>query len=301
MRRGQAVIGARVAESFRSRDGASHKAREEIGPGGRTMSASEAVPDLQGATLRLRLTRFTEEGTAVEKTVRVEVAGVLQACGWRHDYAMYIPMRDALEWGTWAQGRRREPGRQGYAEVVIATTSPKVLLEVEDKITAMGFSVWSDRQQAEETNTYFVTLQAVLGGIGAVALLVAALSIANTMLMAIYERTREIGLMKAVGASNCDVMRTFLTESGSIGLLGGLAGVALGLLVNVVINLISRAVVAEQIANGAIDMGQSSAAFTPLWLPLFAVAFATLIGVVSGAVPANRAANLSPVRALKYE
>ena len=301
LRRGQAVIGARVAESFRSRDGANNRQREAAMSAGRTMSAPETVPDLQGATLRLRLIRFTEEGTAVEKTARVEIVGVLKASGWRHDYAMYIPIRDALDWGTWAQGRRREPGRQGYVEVVIDTADPKSLLAVEDKVTAMGFSVWSDHQQAEEANAYFATLQAVLGGIGAVALLVAALSIANTMLMAIYERTSEIGLMKAVGASNRNVMGVFLAESGGIGLLGGAAGVVLSLLVITVINLVSRAVIAEQIANGAADIGQSSAASTPLWLPLFAIAFATLVGVLSGAYPASRAANLSPIRALKYE
>jgi putative ABC transport system permease protein len=295
MRRGQAVIGARVAASFRDRDAMQNQRREAVLP------TPGAALDLQGATLRLRLTRFTEEGKAVEKTVRVEVVGVLRPSGWRHDYAMYIPMRDALEWGTWAQGKRREPGRQGYVEVVIGTDGPKALIEVEEKITAMGFSVWSDRQQAEEANAYFVKLQAVLGAIGAVALLVAALGIANTMLMAIYERTREIGLMKAVGATNRDVMSVFLAESGAIGLLGGGAGVVLGLVVNAIINVISRAVIAEQIANGAVDVGKSSAAFTPLWLPLFAIVFAALIGVLSGAYPANRAANLSPVQALKYE
>jgi putative ABC transport system permease protein len=308
LRRGQAVIGAKVAKSFRSPGSVQGRARGEARPARDTAdgvaSHASAAPDLQGATLRLRLTRFTEDGTPVAKTVRVEVAGVLRACGWRHDHAMYIPMRDAVEWGTWAQGRRREPGRQGYVEVVIDTADPKSLLAVEDAITAMGFAVWSDRQQAEEASAYFATLQAVLGAIGAVALLVAALSIANTMLMAIYERTREIGLMKAVGASNQDVMYVFLAESGGIGLLGGVTGTVLGLLVNAIINLVSRAVVAGQIAGDAArasGVGQSSAAFTPLWLPLFAVAFALLIGVLSGAYPANRAANLSPIRALKAE
>jgi putative ABC transport system permease protein len=297
LRRGQAIVGARVAESFRTPEAPNSRPRGSA----RATPDAQAIPDLQGATLRLRLTRFTAEGTPVVKTVRVEIAGVLRASGWRYDHAMYIPMRDAVDWGTWAQGRRREPGRQGYVEVVIDAADPKSLLSIEDEIADMGFSVWSDRQQAEEANAYFATLQAVLGGIGAVALLVAALSIANTMLMAIYERTREIGLMKAVGASNQDVMRVFLAESGAIGLLGGMAGIVLGLLVNIVINLVSRAVVAEQITNGASDMGRSSAAVTPLWLPLFAVAFAALIGLLSGAYPANRAASLSPIRALKYE
>jgi ABC-type proline/glycine betaine transport system ATPase subunit len=87
----------------------------------------------------------------------------------------------------------------------------------------------------------------------------------------------------------------------AIGLLGGVAGIVLGLLVNLIMNMVSRVVVAEQIANGASDMGQSAAAVTPLWLPLFAVAFAAGIGLLSGAYPANRAAGLSPIRALKYE
>jgi putative ABC transport system permease protein len=295
--RGQAVVGSRVARSFRSAEQINQRAR-----GTAASEPPQQVPDLQGASLRLRMTRFTEDGTAVEKTVRLQVVGVLAPCGWRHDYALYMPMRDALEFSTWAQGKRREPGRQGYTEVVIDTADLKSVLDVETRITEMGFSVWSDRQQAEETNAYFATLQAVLGAIGAVALLVAAFGIANTMLMAIYERTREIGLMKAVGASTQDVTRVFLAESGFIGLLGGTGGIVIGLLVNGIINLISRAVVAEQVANGAVRLdGPSAAAFTPLWLPLFAIAFATLVGVLSGAYPARRAAVLDPIQALKYE
>ena len=295
--RGQAVIGARVAHTFRSTEQINQRTR-----GTAPLEPLQQVLDLQGATLRLRLTRFTENGAAVEKTVRLQVVGVLAPCGWRHDYALYIPMRDALEYSTWAQGKRREPGRQGYTEVVIDTADLRSVLDVETEVTEMGFSVWSDRQQAEETNAYFATLQAVLGAIGAVALLVAAFGIANTMLMAIYERTREIGLMKAIGASNRDVTRVFLAESACIGMLGGAAGIGIGLLVNGVINIVSRAIVAEQIANGAARAdGPSAAAFTPLWLPLFAIAFATLIGVLSGAHPARRAAAMDPIQALKYE
>ncbi|MBN1641279.1 MAG: ABC transporter permease [Anaerolineae bacterium] len=296
MRRGEAVVGARVAASLRKANPSTRPVRPDATP-----ETPEDAPDLQGATLRLRMTRFTEDGEAVERTVRLRVVGVLRESGWRHDGTIYIPMRDALEYTTWAQGKRREPGRQGYLEVVIGTDDPASLIEVEDKVTAMGFSVWSDRQQAEQANAYFASLQAVLGGIGAVALLVAAFGIANTMLMAVYERTREIGLMKAVGAGNRDVMRIFLAESAGIGLLGGAAGVCLALLVVGIINLINRAVVAQQVAQGAMVDPSQAAAFTPLWLPLFAVGFAALVGVLSGAYPARRAARLSPIGALKYE
>ncbi len=104
----------------------------------------------------------------------------------------------------------------------------------------MGLMVQSQRQQVEQANSFFRVLQAILGGIGAIALLVAAFGIANTMLMAILERTREIGLMKAIGASNRDVMVVFLAEASGIGLLGGIGGVAVGMALNGIVNLISR-------------------------------------------------------------
>jgi putative ABC transport system permease protein len=174
-------------------------------------------------------------------------------------------------------------------------------IEVEEELTEMGFPPFSQRQQVEQTNAYFATVQAVLGGIGAVALLVAAFGIANTMLMAIYERTQEIGLMKAVGATNRDVMTVFLAESGGIGLMGGVGGVVLGVLVNGVINVISRGVSAQQVAGGASPGPSGSVAYTPFWLPVFAIGFAVFVGIASGVYPASRAARLSPIQALKYE
>jgi putative ABC transport system permease protein len=174
-------------------------------------------------------------------------------------------------------------------------------LEVEQALQEMGLSAFSEQQQVEQAEAYFATVQAVLGGIGGVALLVAAFGIANTMLMAIYERTREIGLMKAIGATHRDVMLVFLAEAGGIGLLGGVGGMVLGLLVNGLINLIAGAVRAEQVAAGASPGPTLGIAYAPLWLPPFAVVFALLVGVASGAYPANRAANLQPLHALKYE
>jgi putative ABC transport system permease protein len=295
IRRGQCVVGAKVAESsLRDPDlwnayqvKPEHERRE--------------IPDLQGEVLRLRLTRFSADGTALEKTVRLDVVGVLQQSGWQHDFSIYMPLRDIVDLNTWAQGRRRDPSRQGYAEVIVRAVDTRHTIEIEEKLTEMGFPPFSQRQQVEQANAHFATVQAVLGGIGAVALLVAAFGIANTMLMAIYERTQEIGLMKAVGATNRDVMTVFLAESGGIGLMGGVGGVVLGLLVNGVINVISRSVLAEQVAAGASAGRSGTVAYAPLWLPVFAIAFALFVGVASGAYPASRAASLSPIKALKYE
>jgi putative ABC transport system permease protein len=136
--------------------------------------------------------------------------------------------------------------------------------------------------------------------VGAIALLVAAIGIANTMAMAILERTREIGLMKAVGATNRDVLSIFLGEAAGIGFLGGLGGVLIGWLAGQGINVIAIVYLANQSAQQG-GLPPSVAVSTPAWLPVFALVFATLIGLISGLYPALRAATMVPVLALKYE
>jgi putative ABC transport system permease protein len=295
VRRGQCVVGAKVAES--SLWDPDERNAYQV----KAVDKGRQVPDLQGEMLRLRLTRFSTDGAVLEKMLRLDVVGVLEQSGWQHDFSIYMPLRDVLELNTWAQGKRRDPGRQGYAEVIVRAVDTRHTIEIEERLTEMGFPPFSQRQQVEEANAHFATVQAVLGGIGAVALLVAAFGIANTMLMAIYERTQEIGLMKAVGATNRDVMTVFLAESGGIGLMGGVGGVVLGVLVNGVINLISRSVLAEQVAAGASAGRSGTVAYAPVWLAMFALAFAVFVGIASGAYPASRAAGLSPIKALKYE
>jgi putative ABC transport system permease protein len=135
---------------------------------------------------------------------------------------------------------------------------------------------------------------------GEIALLVAAIGIANTMTMSILERTREIGLMKAVGATNRDVLSIFLGEAAGIGFLGGLGGALIGWLLAQAINVMALGRLASQAAEQG-GIPPSLAIYTPLWLILFALIFSTLIGMISGLYPALRAATMIPVQALKYE
>jgi putative ABC transport system permease protein len=120
------------------------------------------------------------------------------------------------------------------------------------------------------------------------------------MAMAILERTREIGLMKALGATNRDVLSIFLGEAGGIGFLGGLGGILIGWLSGQALNVVAIVYLSNQVsAQGGAP--PSMAVYTPIWLPLFALLFSTLVGVASGLYPALRAANMVPVDALKYE
>ena len=149
-------------------------------------------------------------------------------------------------------------------------------------------------------NGFFVVLQIIFGGVGAIALLVAAIGIANTMTMSILERTREIGLMKAVGATNRDVLSIFLGEAAGIGFIGGLGGIVIGWLAAQAMNVLAIVYLAGQASQQG-GAPPSVAVYTPIWLPVFALIFSTFIGMLSGLYPALRAATMIPVQALKYE
>ena len=287
--RWQALVGARVAEGFYD----PQAGRQVTEP-----------PDLQGQPLQLVLNKTGDDGLPLERVVRLRVTGVLEASGGQNDYTVFLALNDVLELDAWFAGRRPNPGRDGYSQALIKVATADQVLAVEQEVTRQGFFAYSPRSMLQQINVLFLVIQGVFGGIGAIALVVAAFGIANTMTMAIYERTREIGLMKAVGATNRDVMSVFLGEAGGIGLLGGLGGVVLGVGLGALIDLIAGTYLAAQAVqqSGASASGVSiSLISTPLWLPLFALGFATLVGVVSGLYPAMRAAALSPVAALKHE
>jgi putative ABC transport system permease protein len=287
--RWQALAGARVAEGFYD-----PQAQRPV----------KEPPDLQGQGLQLILSKTGDDGRPVERAVRLRVAGVLEESGGQDDYTLYLALNDVLELNAWLTGQRANPGREGYNQALVKVATPEQVLAVEREIVGQGFYAYSARSTLQEVNTIFLVIQGVFGGIGAIALIVAAFGIANTMTMAIYERTREIGLMKAVGATNRDVMSIFLAEAGSIGLLGGIGGVLLGVGLGMLIDLIAGtylAALAVQQGGAAASEVSISLIHTPLWLPLFAAVFAALVGVASGTYPAMRAAALSPVAALKYE
>jgi ABC-type antimicrobial peptide transport system permease subunit len=166
---------------------------------------------------------------------------------------------------------------------------------VADRIQKLGIGAATAQSYIQEQLKVFNIISFILAGIGSVALFVAAIGIVNTMVMAMLERVREIGVMRAVGARRSTVSRLFTLEASLIGFFGGIFGVAIGygliILANIFIN--------DQLAANAVS--SRNIITLPLWLIITVVAATTVIGMLAGLYPAHRAARLDPVEALRHE
>lgn len=177
-----------------------------------------------------------------------------------------------------------------YSYAEIRVDDAENVTAVSNELKSMGYNVQTNQEMMESAQKQMAIIQAVLGGIGAVSLFVAAIGIANTMMMSIYERTKEIGVMKVLGCSLGNIRQMFLMEAGFIGMFGGVVGNILSLLMSLVINVIAGR---AQLLDGA------NISYIPLWLVLASIGFAMLVGVLAGYFPANRAMKLSPLEAIR--
>ena len=257
-------------------------------------------PDLLGQQIKLTLFKSSSDGVEIRKTIIVTVVGVIAEARTEADWSIYMPLADVTTMNEWGLGKRIDRNRDGYNEVVVKVNDVNNVLDVAEQISAMEYQTFTPQSFVQGISSFYVVLQVVFGGVGAIALLVAAIGIANTMAMAILERTREIGLMKAVGATNRNVLSVFLGEAAGIGFLGGVGGITLGWSAGQIINVVALAYLTAQAGQNG-GPPPTSAVLTPPWLLPFSVLFATLIGLLSGLYPALRAATLVPVTALKYE
>ena len=186
-------------------------------------------------------------------------------------------------------------GTPAYTTVEVHVKSPTQVQPIEDAIKKMGFNTFSIVDATRSLRQFFAVLDLFLGIFGSLALAVASIGIVNTLVMAILERRREIGIMKAIGASDGDVKGLFFAEAGVMGVFGGFAGVALGWIIGRVINLGTNVYLKRQ------HFPPEQIWFVPWWLVLGAIAFAIVVSLLSGLYPASRAARLDPVQALRYE
>jgi putative ABC transport system permease protein len=190
---------------------------------------------------------------------------------------------------------RAASDQPAYSSISVRVKNPKQVLSVEDAIKKMGFTTFSILDATRSLRQFFAVLDLFLGIFGSLALAVASIGIVNTLVMAILERRREIGIMKAIGASDGDVKKLFFAEAGAMGVLGGIVGVAFGWAIGQVINLGTNIYLKRQ------SLPPESFWAVPWWLVAAAITFAFVVSLVSGLYPAGRAARLDPVQALRYE
>jgi ABC-type antimicrobial peptide transport system permease subunit len=182
-----------------------------------------------------------------------------------------------------------------YSSLSVRVKSPTQVQGVEDAIKKMGFTTFSILDASHSLQQIFRVLFAFLGIFGSLALTVASIGIVNTLVMAILERRREIGIMKAIGASDADVKKLFFAEAGAMGILGGIIGVVLGWMIGQIINFGTNIYLKSQ------SIPPEHFWAVPWWLVLFAIGFSLIVSLISGLYPAGRAAQLDPVQALRYE
>lgn len=223
---------------------------------------------------------------------------------WAND----ILTHQSWEWGEKDQKNMYEPqepvlkiyyevSEKGYQNLYVKTDDANNTEQVAEEIEKIGVGAVTAQEFLQSILKLFFVIQIILGAIGGIALFVATIGIINTMAMAIYERTREIGVMRACGARKSTIRRLFTFEAGLIGFLGGIFGMGLTLVIAKVGNIIINKVLAQKDFTFSIEQ----IIYIPLWLLLGVIIFTTLLGIIAGLYPAARAARLDPIEALRYE
>ena len=190
---------------------------------------------------------------------------------------------------------RGGPSKPTYASLTVRAKSTANVDDIEAAVKKMGFGAFSLLDASKSLKIFFRVLDLLLGLFASLALAVATLGIVNTLVMAILERRREIGVLKALGAADSDVKRLFFVEAGVMGFIGGIAGVILGWLIGRGLTLATNIYLKRQ------DLPSVEISSVPWWLVLSAISFAVIVSLIAGLYPASRAAKLDPVQALRYE
>lgn len=244
--------------------------------------------------------------SVVPKELRLKIIGVVETepaagYGGYGNARLLMPLQTAATLRAAQVNDLRDIVRGSTANKVtfpslsVRAKSPSQVEALEASIKSMGFNAFSLLDASKSLRTFFSVFDLLLGIFGSLALAVATLGIVNTLVMAILERRREIGVLKALGAADTDVQQLFFVEAGVMGLLGGFLGVFFGWLLGRAITFGTNVYLKRQALN-PIELSS-----VPWWLMVAAIVFAVLVSLVAGLYPASRAAKLNPVDALRYE
>ena len=276
--------------------------------GAEDVNVAEFAKPLLGKDLVMRYSeRNASAGTAYSVTSREQTVKIVGIADLDPDSMrgqararVFLPLKLAerlhvVQPSDFRDSSRNAGSGPSYATVSVRVKNPNDVLAVEDKIKKMGFNTFSIVDATRSLRRFFAVLDLFLGIFGSLALAVASIGIINTLVMAILERRRDIGIMKALGASDADVKGLFFAEAGAMGIFGGVLGVALGWTIGRVINVGTNVYLKRQ------HFPPEQIWFVPWWLILGAIVFAIVVSLLSGLYPASRAARLDPVQALRYE
>ncbi len=265
-------------------------------------------PGLDESSASLEVKKFRIAG--VLSTEIKEGAGQGGLRGMMPGAGIYVPLQMAHQWNIQhrgpmsqvelalarASGNLAEGQTEGYDRAVVRVEDPVQLTAVRQQITDLGFSSFSIVDEIDQIRTVFLIIDSVLGLLGGISLLVASFGIANTMIMSILERTREIGIMKAIGAEDREIKLIFFVEAAVIGVVGGIVGVLIAWGIDGLANRLAYRFILKPQGASFIDFFSM-----PIYLSVGAILFALVVSILAALYPASRAARIDPVRALRHD
>jgi putative ABC transport system permease protein len=228
-----------------------------------------------------------------------KIVGILKASGGNDDSRIFMPLISAVN-------TIENKDEKSFDSIIIKikdiSQTDNTITEITNKLMIshgilqnkrQDFSVTSLKSVQERVSSTMSSMSLFLSAIAAVSLLVGAIGIMNTMFTSVLEKTKEIGILKALGAKNKDILIIFLLNSGIIGFIGGVFGIILG--------IIASSYIGQLVGGAPISRGLFSSAYVSPQLAIGVFVLAILVGLIAGAIPAYRASRLKPVDALRYE
>ncbi len=297
--------GARPTDDKQQQASADDGQGDELSFFGLPLGADEAATESPLAARTLRIAGvLKDEVESGGPKGRQRFRGLMPAA------RIYVPLAIARDWARQYRdplsevalqlaregGVVSEQDAEGYSSAIVRVSNPDVLTDVRKQLTTLGFSSFSIVDELEELRTFFLIINSTLGLLGGISLLVASFGIANTMVMSILERTREIGIMKAIGAEDREIKLIFFVEAALIGLAGGVIGSLAAWGIDTVANRLAYRFLLRPRGVSFINFFS-----LPSYLWLGAITFAIVISILAALYPAARAARIDPVRALRHD